>query len=399
MQKCELADILSALNRLDGWIKTEEWKGWDPYDALSSTFLQRLTFGNRIIGIGVTQLLRRSPINFRPYLGIRKQVNSKGAGLMLSAYLKLYQMDPSSQRLDDIHTISVWLENNTVSGFKGASWGYYFPWANRDFYAPAGAPNAVATCFIAYAFLEMNRLQVQMPELLTGLTLEPLDFLSGACKFILEELNRYKPANDELCFSYTPYDNRYLHNINILCARLLVEIFRITGDECLINTATNAVRYLINRQQADGSWYYGEGKRERFIDSFHTGFILVSLSRIAKLLEIDHLRERMFRGYEYWKENLFLDNLVPKYYPNRAFPIDNHSIAQAILTYLEFSDHDPRAEEQAYALAKWAIGSMQNVKGYFYYQNNRFFNNKIPYMRWSQAWMYYALSELIYAVG
>ena len=40
----------------------------------------------------------------------------------------------------------------------------------------------------------------------------------------------------------------------------------------------------------------------------------------------------------------------------------------------------------------WTIENMQSDKGYFYYQINKYFSSKIPYMRWAQAWMFYALS-------
>jgi hypothetical protein len=45
-------------------------------------------------------------------------------------------------------------------------------------------------------------------------------------------------------------------------------------------------------------------------------------------------------------------------------------------------------------IAGWAIANMQDEKGYFYYQKGRWITNKIPYIRWSQAWMFYALSLL-----
>ena len=38
---------------------------------------------------------------------------------------------------------------------------------------------------------------------------------------------------------------------------------------------------------------------------------------------------------------------------------------------------------------------MQDPQGYFYAHDWGFFKNKIPYMRWSQAWMMLALSELL----
>jgi len=38
---------------------------------------------------------------------------------------------------------------------------------------------------------------------------------------------------------------------------------------------------------------------------------------------------------------------------------------------------------------------MQSEDGYFYAHRWAFIVNKIPYMRWGQAWMVYALSQLI----
>lgn len=36
-----------------------------------------------------------------------------------------------------------------------------------------------------------------------------------------------------------------------------------------------------------------------------------------------------------------------------------------------------------------------NKKGYFNYQITKWYRNSIPYMRWSKAWMLWALSEYI----
>jgi hypothetical protein len=48
----------------------------------------------------------------------------------------------------------------------------------------------------------------------------------------------------------------------------------------------------------------------------------------------------------------------------------------------------------AQRIARWAIDNMQDESGYFYYQKTKWYTNKIPYIRWSQAWMFYALSSL-----
>ena len=40
----------------------------------------------------------------------------------------------------------------------------------------------------------------------------------------------------------------------------------------------------------------------------------------------------------------------------------------------------------------WTIENMQDQKGYFYYQLKEGISSKIPYMRWSNAFMFYAMS-------
>ncbi|GAH53520.1 unnamed protein product, partial [marine sediment metagenome] len=55
-------------------------------------------------------------------------------------------------------------------------------------------------------------------------------------------------------------------------------------------------------------------------------------------------------------------------------------------------DEIDRAEE----VLRWTIDKMWNKKGYFNYQITRFYKNTIPYMRWSQAWMFYAMMKMQY---
>ena len=45
----------------------------------------------------------------------------------------------------------------------------------------------------------------------------------------------------------------------------------------------------------------------------------------------------------------------------------------------------------------WTIENMQDSAGYFYYQKKKFWTTKIPYMRWSQAWMTHSL--MIYKIS
>ncbi|UCC51117.1 MAG: hypothetical protein JSV68_18700, partial [Anaerolineaceae bacterium] len=263
-----------------------------------------------------------------------------------------------------------------------------FDWPNRSFFAPDGTPMAVNTAFIGLAFLDCADHRITRRIVPSWLSTA-----RSACDFILNDLSQHHPKKDEICFSYTPFGKRYVHNANTLAAQLLASVYAITKEQDLADAARMAVRYTVSHQKNDGSWYYGESGMDRWIDNFHTGFVLVSLKQIARNLETNELNDSLERGYQYWKSNMFLSNGTPKYYPNKAYPIDIHSVAQAILTFLSFVNDESEALEWAQRIAAWGINNMQDREGYFHYQIRRFYRNKIPYMRWSQAWMQRALTE------
>ena len=69
-------------------------------------------------------------------------------------------------------------------------------------------------------------------------------------------------------------------------------------------------------------------------------------------------------------------------------------VALADLNYL-----DERSMELAQKIAAWAIDKLRGQEGYFYYQRQRWYTNRIPYMRWSEAWMTYALARVLELKG
>ena len=160
-----------------------------------------------------------------------------------------------------------------------------------------------------------------------------LRFARTACDFILNDLNRSEEASDEVCFSYSPFDKTRVFNASLLAAEVLATVGARTKEESLCDMATRAARYVLRRQMADGSWAYGADSYQKWSDSFHTAFILVSLSRIVESSESarDELEPAILRGYELWIERFFLANGWPKYFPDRLYPADVHSAAAAII--------------------------------------------------------------------
>ena len=153
--------------------------------------------------------------------------------------------------------------------------------------------------------------------------------------------------------------------------------------------------YSMAALNPDYSWPYGERHHHGFIDNFHTGFNLVALKNWIKNTGETGWERQLIGAYKYFLDTFWLENGCPKYYHDSLYPIDIHCSAQGIVTCLELSEYDDRSVDFAEKFAGWAIRNMMDPRGFFFYQRNRFYTNKIPYIRWSQAWMFYALSLLL----
>jgi hypothetical protein len=278
-----------------------------------------------------------------------------------------------------------------LDGYSGAAWGYNFDWQSRNFFAPRGVATIVPTAFAARALVE-GRQDLNAGELRD----ECLNVARSVCDFILTDLPRTVENEREICFSYAPNSNTQIFNANLLAAEVLATTGKLTGDDRLFEFAERATRYVTNNQQSDGSWLYGTDPQQAWIDNFHTAYILFSLQRIIKAAPFGpEFQPALERGYQYWKSNFFLAEGWPKYYHDDPYPADAHAGASAIVTFLECSELDNEAVKLARNVASWTINNLRDDRGFFYYQRRRFYTVRKPYMRWTQAWMLYALSRLL----
>lgn len=89
-----------------------------------------------------------------------------------------------------------------------------------------------------------------------------------------------------------------------------------------------------------------------------------------------------------------MEDGAPKYYHNRQYPIDIHCPGQLFITLSRLHRFD-EYKDLAQKVLDWTIKNMQDKKGYFYYQLKPGISSRISYMRWSNAFMFNALSYYI----
>ena len=391
-----MIDCEQALAKLLRYCRSESWAGYDPYDGLNTPLARSFLFNNKLARTALTQLVKRSPFNLRPVLGIKKELNPKGVALAARAIMLLADRDgirlppdapvSSEYAADGLEADFAFLMSRLGLlrnvNYSEACWGYNFDWQSRAFFAPRGEPNVVCTVFAAHAYLDWYER--------TG-SEAVLEMAVGSCRFLLDRLNRTKDRDGD-CFSYTPLDSSRVHNVNLLSAELLARTFTKTGVDEYRVAADRATRFTLARQRRDGSWRYGEAESQAWIDSFHTGFVLTSLKHLIEYLGEREWAAALGAGYQFYEKRFFLADGAPGYYHDRLNPHDVHSAAQGVITFVEMTDLMPNAKAMASRVVRWSLDNLQDPAGFFYFQRRRFYTIKTSYMRWAQAWMLYALS-------
>jgi len=379
--------IKGSLNILTDYCVKEGFKGWDPYDGLNSSLFQSvpLLARSRYARLAWIQFFKRSPLNFRTLAGVKKDFNPKALGLFLSGYCNLYKKGHEEEYLEMIGYFSDLIRKKTAVNYRGACWGYNFDWQAKAFFQPANTPTVVATTFIGSALLDAY--EITKDESLLALA-------RSACDFIAGDLNRTTDDKGNFAFSYSPLDHTVVFNASLLGSRMLSRVYSFTRETDLIEMARRSVEFCCRYQNDDGSWSYGTLDFHSWVDNFHTGYNIECISEYMNYSGDYGYRDNLAQGFNYYIKTFFTQDGISKYYNNSVYPVDIHSPAQLIITLARLGKLD-EFEELVCTVLSWTIDNMQSDKGFFYYQMNRHFSSRIPYMRWAQAWMFYALTTYL----
>lgn len=391
--------VIDSFVTLRDYCEKEGFKGWDPYDGLNSRIFQAIPFLKKsaLCRLVTIQGFKRSPINLRPLALVPKEYNAKGIGLFLQGYCNIYKAVNANlglvnklgtkevllKRINELAELLILLQSK---GYSGACWGYNFDWqARRLFLFPKYTPTVVATNFCATAL--MDAYEVTQNE-------DYLKIALSAANFVLEDLHRAE-YNKGFLFSYSPLKgNDTVFNASLLGSKLLACCYHYTNKKEYMEKARASVLACCNAQRDDGSWLYGMLPVQNWIDSFHTGYNLDGLIAYEEQTGDNSFHVNIEKGFTFYIEYFFEKDGCPKYYHDRKYPIDIHCPGQLLITLCRLhrlNDYREFVEK----VLEWTNANMQDKRGYFYYQLKLGMSSKISYMRWSNAFMFNALSFYI----
>jgi polysaccharide biosynthesis protein VpsJ len=375
-----VADVAREVER---WGERHSWTGSDPYDggnsALVGGVFRHSARGRQI----VAQVVKRSPVDLRRLLRVPPGLSSVTIANVASAHALGGFLD------EDLHVARIKAAVATLKALRlethpEPAWGYHWDAQSRVLYYPRTEPNGIATAFAGHALLDAH-------ERLSDA--ESLDLGLAAANWFLRRVPRTR-ARGGAYFGYLAGDATPIHNANLLACSLLARAAAITGNADWASAAEEGVAYSLAHQREDGAWRYGETPSTRWIDGFHTGYVLDALEVCERQGLGGKVGAARRRGLEFYRRQLFLPDGTPKYYEHRVYPIDAQSVAQAIQTFAIAADTDPPQLQQARLVFEYAMRRMWRGDGRFLFQRRRLWTNPGPHMRWVQSPMLRALARL-----
>lgn len=376
-------EIRESLDRVERWVEERHYRGYEPFDGLSSWF-RPLTFGSLLGERLLMQLIRQCPVNLRPIMGVKPKDSTKGRGYMAWGYLFRHRTTGEAEYLRKAEACLDWLDHHKAPKYEKHSWSNHFDFSSRGGRYTKDDPIIVWTCLIGFAYLEAYEQ--------TG-TQRWLDIAESVCGWIMD-LPREETGSGN-CLSYLMHVQSSIHNSNMLGAAMLARTAKHNGNGEYREVARSAMEYSCTRQLDDGSWWYGEDPKYHWVDNFHSGYNMDSLKTYIESTGDEEWKPNLLKSLAYYKETFFEEDGCPKYYNNRCYPIDSQCAGQSIETLAAFSDEDPECLDLAVKVARWTIANMQGRDGHFYYRIYPMIKARTPMLHWAQGTIYKGLCVLM----
>ena len=212
----------------------------------------------------------------------------------------------------------------------------------------------------------------------------------------MRDYNETEHAPGVFASSYAPVDHRRVVNANAYRAFLLTAASRRFQSEEYWNAAQRSLGFVLHVQNPDGSWFYAHDGWDKFIDHYHTCFVLKALTKIERLTGHDGCRAAIARGVDYYFKNLIDERGLPKPFakPPRLviYRRELYDLAEAINLSLLLRDQFPQFNELLANCLDELINRWQMKSGAFPTRQLLLGWNKVPVHRWGLSIAFRSLS-------
>jgi len=290
-----------------------------------------------------------------------------------------------------VHFLEV-LKETRSPGFAHYGWGYPFDWVTRNGTMKAGTPMITSAPYVYEAFWQVHQIDGD-PR-----WREIMRFIAQHA--LLDYYDIETSPNASSC-SYTP-DSREFGVINASAYRafLLTQAAEDFSEEGYLKAAARNLNFVLESQNADGSWYYSTDGVRDFVDHFHTCFVLKALVKIEQITGSLPCRNAIKRGVAYYVKNLFDANGLPMPFSKRprltVYRRELYDCAECLNLAVLLQGRFPEVDAILSRVLLELLSRWQKADGSFRARELLVGWDNVPMHRWAQSQVFRALSFFLF---
>lgn len=299
----------------------------------------------------------------------------------------LYELDASTSHLDRATHFLQRLTDSRCVGYREYAWGYPFDWVTRNGVMPRDTPLITSTPYMWEAFLQVHRSQPREAW---------LDVLRSIARHASTDFKDFPTSAAGSSCSYTPTDGGGVINAAAYRAFLLCSAAQVLQTDHYWTIGERNLRFVLENQNADGSWYYATDGVRDFVDHFHTCFVLKALAKIHGLTQDAGTLRALRSGVDYYTAMLFDADGLPKPFARAprltVYRRELYDCAESINLCLLLRDRFPKLADVNTTVIAHFLDHWIKPDGSFRSRRLHLGWDNLPMHRWGQSQMFRSLA-------
>ncbi len=392
--------ILPALDRFTAWLETFGETSHDYQTFYASPIgkaAKRLYYEKRVLGtLAVAPMVFCEALWPRARAAFWKKMRFAIADAHFAmGFACLYR---TTRRQGDYEKARHYIEalkETRSPGYARYCWGYPFDWVTKTGTFEAGTPYITTLPYIYEALDAVY--EIDRDE-------QWLDVMSSIAEHAARDIRDFEVSPGAASAGYSPVDTvGGVVNASAYRAVLLTLASRRFGNDAYRKIADGNIQFVLNEQQADGSWYYATTKERTFVDHYHTCFVLKALTKIERATGHPGCRAAIEKGIPFYVKALFDEKGLPKPFAKAprltVYRKELYDYAECINLGLLLKGRFPDLDEKVARTVADVLTRWQKKDGSFHSRRLYLGWDDVPMHRWGQSQIFRSLSCLLCSPG
>jgi uncharacterized protein YyaL (SSP411 family) len=280
------------------------------------------------------------------------------------------------------------LKQSRSARFKEYCWGYPFDWVTRTGTFQRDTPFITSTPYAYEAFLQVSKIDRRD---------EWREVLQSIVRHVCMDIKDFRVSETASSCGYSPDDQRGgVVNAAAYRAFILTSASRVFAKKEYWSIAERNLAFVLESQNADGSWPYAVDGARDFVDHFHTCFVMKALAKIHTLTGHPACLEALSSGVKYYLENLFDAEGLPRPFAKAprltVYKRELYDCAESINLCLLLRDRFPECGAKLETVVTGILRDWVKLDGSFRSRRLILGWDNVPMHRWAQSQMFRSLA-------